>query len=277
MKARQILLPAILLFAVGTLNAQVATAPVVDTVKNKLDAKGRRQGFWKRIDQNGQTIFQGTFKDDKPIGKFEYFDDQGRIMTISHFAPDSKTCRSTHYDANGKKQGEGKYVNTGPGKWAKDSVWRFYNPLGKLVSEDNYVKGLMDGVSKVYFPEIAKVMRERNYKAGKVNGLSTEYFIDGTKKSQTNYVNDKMDGKATWYYPDGRPSVMGIYKNDFKEGTWIYYNQDGSEKFRQVYINGKLQGEEKLITPQEMQKQKQQYDQQQQQNPDGPNLPGGGY
>lgn len=255
--------------------AQTA-APADTTIKNKVDEKGRRQGFWKRIDQNGQTIFQGTFKDDKPVGKFEYFDDKGRIMTISLFAPDSKSCRSTHFDVNGKKEGEGKYINTAPGKWVKDSIWRFYNPMGKLISEDAYVKGQLEGVSKVYFAETGKVVRERSYKAGKLNGVSKEYFIDGTKKSETNYVNDKMEGKATWFNSEGRPSVIGLYKNDFKDGTWVYYNADGSEKMRQVYKNGKLQGDEPLITPEEMLKQKQQHEQNQQQNPQGPDYGGGG-
>lgn len=253
------------------------TAPSPDSVKtaNKLDEKGRRQGEWKRVDQQGKTIFIGSFKDDKPIGIFKYYDTDSRLMTVSNFAADSKSCRSKHYTPSGKKEAEGKYVNTAPGKWVKDSIWRFYNGGEILVSEDTYVKGVLEGVSKTYYPESGKVLRERMYKGGKANGTSIEYFMDGTKKSEATYVNDKMEGKAIFYNAGGGMSVLGLYKNDFKEGVWIYYNSNGTEKMRQTYINGKLQGAEPLITPEEMQKQKQQHEQNQQDNPD--NGGGGGF
>jgi len=267
------LLTLALLCAAPLLHAQTAA----DTVKNKLDAKGRRQGEWKRVDQEGKTIFIGTFKDDKPIGTFKYFDSNGKLMTISHFAPDSKSCRSTHYDANEKKQGEGKYVNTAPGKWVKDSVWSFYNPLGDMVSQETYVKGLMEGPMKVYYPGTKQVSLERTYKNNAAHGPSREYFQDGKKKAESNYVNGKMEGKAVWYNAEGGMSVLGNYKNDFKEGVFIYYNVDGSEKFRQTYVKGKLQGDEPLITPEEMQKRKREAEEKEQLEKErGGQLPGGG-
>ena len=271
---------ALFLLTSSTIVAQTATPPAAtDTViSNKLDAKGRRQGEWKRVDQQGKTIFIGTFKDDKPIGIFKYYDTDGRIMTISNFAADSKSCRSTHFTAAGKKEAEGKYVNTTPGKWVKDSVWRFYNGGEILISEDTYVKGLQEGISKNYYPANGKVFRERMYKGGKANGLSTEYFAEGSKKSETNYLNDKMEGKAIFYNPSGSMSILGNYKNDFREGIWVYYNANGSEKLRETYVKGKKQGEEILITPKEMQEQKNKFEQQEQdkQNNGGEQLPGGG-
>lgn len=258
--------------------AQTATPPPAarpDTVKtaNKLDAKGRRQGEWKRVDVKGKTIFIGSFKDDKPIGIFKYYDTEERLMTVSNFAADSKSCRSMHYTPTGKKEAEGKYVNTEAGKWVKDSIWRFYNGGEILITEETYSKGVLEGVSKNYYPESGKVLRERTYKAGKLNGPGIEYFMDGSKKSEATYVNDKMEGKAVFYNASGGISVLGLYKNDFKEGVWIYYNSNGTEKMRQTYIKGKLQGDEPLITPEEMQKQKQQHEQNQQ---DDPNNGGGG-
>ena len=40
---------------------------------NKIDAKGKKQGVWKKYHPNGMLRYTGSFKDDKPVGVFKYY------------------------------------------------------------------------------------------------------------------------------------------------------------------------------------------------------------
>ena len=43
---------------------------------NKTDANGKKQGDWKKYYENGFVRYQGQFKDDKPVGTFNYYYDK---------------------------------------------------------------------------------------------------------------------------------------------------------------------------------------------------------
>src|SRR5688500_268308 len=67
----------------ATLFAQ-SDVPLGD-FQNGLQAAGKKQGKWKKVDARGACIYVGQFKDDKPYGIFTYFDDQGKKMTEMNF------------------------------------------------------------------------------------------------------------------------------------------------------------------------------------------------
>ena len=42
--------------------------------QTQTDASGRKQGYWKKVDEKTKKlIYEGLFKDDKPQGKFKYY------------------------------------------------------------------------------------------------------------------------------------------------------------------------------------------------------------
>ena len=42
--------------------------------QNVTDAKGLKQGYWKKLDdKTNHLVYEGLFKDDKPQGIFKYY------------------------------------------------------------------------------------------------------------------------------------------------------------------------------------------------------------
>ena len=50
------------------------------------DASGKKQGYWKQKDEKtNKLVFEGEFKDDKPIGKFKYYYPNDSVRAIIDF------------------------------------------------------------------------------------------------------------------------------------------------------------------------------------------------
>lgn len=199
------------------------------------DASGKKQGYWKKKDEKtNKLIYEGEFKDDKPVGKFKYYYANDSVQAIMNFKDGGKIAYAKLFHPSGKRMAEGKYI-----KEIKDSTWLFYDESGVLLSKDKYVMGKKDGASYVYLPD-GTLAEERNFKMDVMNGPFKQYF-DGKKlKGQGNYVNGNLDGKATYYFPNGVEVASGYYKNGLKTGPWIYKTEKGEIKEKELYINGKL-------------------------------------
>ncbi|HWY35218.1 MAG TPA: hypothetical protein VNX68_11270, partial [Nitrosopumilaceae archaeon] len=178
------------------------TQPKAD---NKTDEKGNKQGYWIKTNDKGKRVYEGTFKDDKPIGKFKYYNvDIDSVRIILDFQKDGKTAYSTNFHYNGKVAGKGKYINQ-----QKDSTWNYYDESGKLLSTENYLDGKRNGKSVTY--DGPKTIEEKNYKDDKLNGNFKQYFGDKRLKSEGSYMNNEYYGKCTFYFPNGQAAATGVY------------------------------------------------------------------
>jgi antitoxin component YwqK of YwqJK toxin-antitoxin module len=199
------------------------------------DSKGRKQGYWKKKDDKNKLIYEGEFKDDNPVGKFKYYYPNDSVRAIMSFKDGGKSAYAWLFHMNGKRMGEGKYIN----KEIKDSVWTYYDELGVLISRESYKAGKKNGVSLVYFPE-GNVSEERHYKDDVEDGPFKQYFDATHLKAQGNYVKGQMEGRISYYYPNGVEVAAGFYKNGSKNGPWIYKTQSGKIREKELYKNGKL-------------------------------------
>ena len=199
------------------------------------DASGKKQGYWKKKDEKtNKLIYEGEFKDDKPMGKFKYYYPNDSLQAIMNFKQGGKIAYSKLFHPTGKKMGEGKYISE-----IKDSIWLFYDDKGVLISRDNYVMGKKDGLSLVYLPN-GDIAEERNFKLDVQNGMFKQYFDNKKIKGQGNYVNGNLDGRVAYYYPNGTEVAAGFYVNGQKNGPWIYRTEKGAIKEKELYKNGKL-------------------------------------
>lgn len=204
-------------------------------VSQPKDAGVKKQGYIKKKDdRTNKLIYEGEFKDDKPVGKFKYYYPNDSVRAIMFFKPDGKVYARL-FHANGKRMAEGKYVN----KETKDSVWIYYDDYGVLISKEKYTLGKKDGPSYVYLPD-GKLSEERMYKMDVQNGPFKQYFDGKALKGQGNYINGKLEGRVAYYYPNGTEVAAGFYKNDVKTGPWIYREENGKIKEKELYKNGKL-------------------------------------
>lgn len=197
-----------------------------------IDANGKKQGYCKKYDTNNKLIYEGEFKNDKPIGVFKYYYPHDSVKAIMNFKLDGKIAYAKLFHFNGKKMGEGKYINE-----VKDSVWLYYDEAGVLISKDNYKLGKKHGVSIIYLPD-GNIAEERLFKDDLMDGPYKQYFAPGKTRAIGTYSTGILVGKSTHYYPNGVEVAVGFYENGKKKGPWIYRNENGSIKEKELFING---------------------------------------
>jgi antitoxin component YwqK of YwqJK toxin-antitoxin module len=170
-----------------------------------IDEEGKRQGYWEEyyVEPEGQLKSKGKYKDGKKIDEWQY------------------------YFTNNQLQQIGKYV-----KYEKPSgLWKWYYESGKLLREENFRKGLEDG-------------------------MLHEYLEDGSVITEGEFIDGRKEG--VWLYQHGDHKEEGEYKDGYKSGIWKYTHLTNDElhfegnfidgepdgKHRYYYENGKLKREE---------------------------------
>jgi antitoxin component YwqK of YwqJK toxin-antitoxin module len=114
-----------------------------------LDGTGKKQGYWKKKDEKtGNLLYEGEFKDNKPIGVFKhYYPGDTAKRAVTYYKDGGKIAyTSLYHQRTGKIMAKGKYINE-----LKDSVWNFYDEAGVLISKDVYKLGKKDGKCLVFF------------------------------------------------------------------------------------------------------------------------------
>lgn len=201
-----------------------------------VDSQGRKQGYWKKKDEKtNKLLYEGEFKDGKPVGVFKYYYPNDSVRAIMSFKNDGKEAYAKLFHMNGKKMAEGKYV----GKEVKDSVWTYFDEAAVMISKETYKMGKKNGASYVYLPD-GKVSEQRTWKMDLEDGPFKQYFDGVAVKAAGNYVNGKMEGRVMYYYPNGVEVAAGYYKNGEKNGPWIYKTESGKVREKELYKNGKL-------------------------------------
>jgi antitoxin component YwqK of YwqJK toxin-antitoxin module len=194
------------------------------------DEYGRKQGYWKKKDEKtNKLVYEGEFKDNKPVGKFKYYYPNDSVQAIMNFREGGKTAYAKLFHPTGKRMAEGKYINE-----IKDSVWIFYDEAGVIISKDKYVMGKKDGTSYLYFPD-GSVSEERNFKMDVQDGPFKQYFNGKKLRGQGNYVNGNLDGRVAYYFPNGIEVAAGYYEKGNKVGPWIYKDQKGKVTEKELY------------------------------------------
>jgi antitoxin component YwqK of YwqJK toxin-antitoxin module len=205
-----------------------------DTV-NVTDGIGHRQGYWRKLDTAGQIVYEGRFKDGIPAGEFRYYYPNGKLKTISKVSNQGRRAVTVSYFPNGKEMAAGNYVNE-----KKDSTWQFFSESnGTLVSQETYQAGLINGLSRVFYPE-GGLSELYNYKNGIKDGLWEQYYLDGKLKLRGVYkAGDKQGPFKTWYN-SGQLMMEGQYSLGHQDGTWIYYTEKGTVSKKEIYDKGAL-------------------------------------
>jgi antitoxin component YwqK of YwqJK toxin-antitoxin module len=219
----------IVLFLSGNLFTQAQ-----DTL-NRLDGKGRKQGYWRKSDSLGHKIYEGRFRDGIPEGEFRYFYPNGKLKTVSLVSQQGSKAQTTSWYSNGKLMATGCYLQE-----KKDSIWKFYNETdGTLVSEEHYTAGIRNGKSVTYFQDglAAEVITWKN---GVRNGPWEQHYSDGKIKVKSAYLNNEKNGSFVTYYASGQVMMSGAYASGRMDGTWTYYNNKGAVTKTEQYSSGVL-------------------------------------
>ena len=214
--------------------------PAQDTL-NQTDARGRKQGFWKKKDTSGVLLYEGRFTDNVPCGEFRYYYPDGKVKAVSKMSDHGRRARTVAWYKSGKKMASGNYLDE-----KKDSTWQFFSEYDEsLISLVDYRMGLKDGVEKIFLPggDLSEIY---TWKAGKKEGPWEQYYSDGKLKFKSAYSRDEKQGPFTAYYTNGKIIMTGTYSEGHKDGLWIYYDEKGQVTKKETWSKGILQKTEEL-------------------------------
>ena len=84
-----------LIFFVFLVNLSLLAQP------NQTDSKGRKQGVWQKTYPKSEVLqYKGQFRDDKPVGTFEYFYPGGQLKATIEHHPNGRLARANYYFEN---------------------------------------------------------------------------------------------------------------------------------------------------------------------------------
>jgi antitoxin component YwqK of YwqJK toxin-antitoxin module len=212
-----------------------------DTIFNQTDKQGLKQGYWKGFYENKKIKYTGYFKDNKPVGTFKRYYDEGILKAIMEYDKTGTRTFTTLYYQNGTKAAEGIYKGT-----SKDSVWNYYSYYEKTLSNrENYKNGKKEGRSTSYYAS-GSVSQEIDYRNDVKDGIWKQYFENANLKLSATYVAGKRTGDFILNYPNNIAEWKGKYIDDKKEGNWTHYNPDGSKDSEIEFVNGIAKNAEEL-------------------------------
>ncbi len=215
---------------------------------NKTDSEGRKQGKWiKTYEGKKDILYKGSFKDDRPVGLFVFYYENGKVKAKNTYFNDGYNSYASTYHENGKLMSTGKYVNQ-----KKDSTWVYLDQYGNYISKDTYQNGKKHGRCIVFYPFNPKIDEGRPniletaiYVNGDRDGEYQKFFRNGKLLTEGTYSLGLFEGKVTTYYPTGNKKNETYYKHGIKNGYSINYDGNGQETSKQYYRKGhKIEGKE---------------------------------
>lgn len=200
---------------------------------NRVDKKGQKQGKWVKYYPDSEVKrYEGTFKDDQPVGEFTYYYPKGEQRSVLTHLKDGKS-RVRNYYPDGTLMAIGVYKDT-----LRDSTWTFYSPYGEKLSVESYIVGKKYGKS-LKFHKNGQVLEELYWENDLENGPYKEYFENGIISREGTYVNGALEGPHTFYHSNGEVQFTGEYHKDVKEGIWKTYNDKGELTDERKYTKGR--------------------------------------
>lgn len=161
--------------------------PCLLNAQNVIDENGKKQGKWSKNYPNGQVKYKGEFKNDKEIGTFSYYNEEGKLTQTIEYSEDGIKGFATFYYPDGQKMSEGYYLNK-----QKDGIWVTYNEKGEKIKEENYLKG------------------KKNHNGLKITTRDGEIYIE--------FKN------IAYFFPQGKQTCM-VLKNKHKINAFNSFEQ----------------------------------------------------
>lgn len=198
---------------------------------NQTDANGLRQGLWQKKQDNGRLIYEGNFKNDKPVGEWKRYHPGGQVKAIIEYKGD--TAYTQLFDVWRKKVAEGNYVNQ-----QKEGVWKIYKN-GQLTADEEYKLGVKNGKSHQYY-DTGEVMEEKEWVNEKEDGDYQIFYKSGEPYMQCKMKQGMRHGLFLVSYENGRQEMVAEYRNNLRHGEWKYFDKEGNLQYTLYYDNGQI-------------------------------------
>lgn len=213
-----------------------------DTLFNQTDSQGLKQGFWRKHYPNGNVMYEGQFKDGKPVEELRRYYESGDLRVIMNYKKNSRPVYTRFYYDDGEIAAEGLYLDK-----KKDSLWKYYSfYTGALTSTENYILGEKSGMEKKYYSN-GQISEEIEWENNARHGVWNQYFENGKPKLKAGYSFNAVNGAYTFYWPNGNVLIMGHYVDNKRHGHWTFFTDDGKIKSEIDYYYGQAKKEKEMI------------------------------
>jgi len=205
-----------------------------ETILNKTDSQGKKQGHWIKKYPNEIIMYDGYFKDDHPVGEFKRYYEDKSLKSVLNYSDDGRKADATIYHKNGNISSKGVYMDQ-----MKEGKWKFFSEYinGYLISAESYTKNLRNGLSLKFYPD-STIAERLTYLNDVKEGEWIQYYPTGAVSLKSNYLHGKINGRFEVWFENGAIEFSGQYKDDSREGLWIIYKNDGSVKYKLEYLAG---------------------------------------
>lgn len=200
---------------------------------NQTDANGLRQGLWQKKQANGKLIYEGSFKNGKPVGEWKRYHEGGRVKAILNYDSKSDSARARLFDEWGNKVAEGNYLDE-----QKAGTWVYYRENRKI-GDEFYINGSKHGIARKYY-ETGEVWESVEWQNGKQEGKFQVFFKSGEPFFQCKMSNNQRNGLCLTYFQNGKVELEANYKNGLHHGEWKYFDENGKYRYSLKYDEGKL-------------------------------------
>ncbi len=199
--------------------------------KGLIDDKEQKQGDWEEYYVDGQLKSKGKYIDGKKIDEWVYYFNNGKIEQKGKYIADEKlTGYWIWYYPNGELLRDENFR-----KGLEDGLEQEYSETGQLVRKGEYIDGLKEGP---WFYEYGDHREEGEYRNGERNGLWKFYYPNNKINFEGNFVEGVPNEKHTYFYENGKLKKEENYIMGVKTDIWKVYNELGELIVSIYYKNG---------------------------------------
>lgn len=200
---------------------------------NQTDTNGLRQGLWQKQQANGRLLYEGNFKDGKPVGEWKRYHEGGQLKAKIQYQTGSDSAFTQLFDEWGKKVAEGNFLNE-----KKSGLWNYFSENRKVYDEF-FVNGLKHGPSHTYY-ETGELLEKTDWQQGKQEGNFEVFFKTGEPYFRCKMSNNMRNGLCLTYFQNGKVELESHYKNGLHHGEWKYYKETGEFLYTLIFDEGKI-------------------------------------
>ena len=214
----------------------------VGTDFNVTDAEGRKQGRWIRVYPDGQLYYSGSFKDDRPVGHFTFFRENGRVLSEVEHETGSDMAKAILYREDGTESHRGQYRTVlVDGAWTqhKAGAWEAFDAQGRTRLKEHYQADLLDGPSRAFHPN-GNLLEEGQYLKGDKTGLWKTYNRAGELRSEELWREGERHGVSKVMQDNGQPLSLGEFERGIPVGEWQTFTPMGKVRSVITYEGGRV-------------------------------------
>jgi antitoxin component YwqK of YwqJK toxin-antitoxin module len=197
-------------------------------------------GSYQTYHPDGAKLEIGSYLETKPIGIWQYY------------APNGRLCIEEKYDSSGSLR---QIIRANTESGGNLQLGSFRNGTGKLMrytfggqlkAEENYINGVLEGLS-TYYDSTKRIRETCQYLKGQRHGQQRLFWSGsdgGRLHEQISWqLGQKQGGYSVWH-PDGKLAINGYYHQGSQDSVWLFYHPEGKLAAKQQYHDQRLHGKQ---------------------------------